>query len=69
VYLRRGRDRLRGRAEYPLGLVLLEVAGTLVGPVAWLRSRGRVRRLGRSASMISTASNDSQAGTVSSLLR
>jgi GT2 family glycosyltransferase len=50
VYLRRLRDRLRGRSEYPLRLVLLEIFGTCVGPFAWLRSRWRVRRLGRSTS-------------------
>jgi GT2 family glycosyltransferase len=71
VYSWRVRDRVRGRSQYPLGLVLLEVLGTCVGPFAWLRSRRRVRRLGRSASAITTtrSSDQSTAGRVPSLLR
>jgi hypothetical protein len=42
------RERLLGRSDYPLHLIILEIAGTIAGPSAWLRSRMRVRRLGRS---------------------
>ncbi len=49
LYWWRIRMRLAGRSDYPISLVLLEVAGNLAGPFAWWRSRRRVRRLGRSA--------------------
>ena len=48
VYLRRGWQRIRRQSEYPLTFVLLEVLGTLAGPLALWRSRRRVRRLGPS---------------------
>jgi GT2 family glycosyltransferase len=48
IYLWRVRERLLGRSDYPLHLVILEIAGTIAGPSAWLRSLMRVRRLGRS---------------------
>ena len=34
---------------YPLSLVLIEIFGTLAGPLAWWQSRRRARRLGRTA--------------------
>jgi O-antigen biosynthesis protein len=40
--------RLRGWTTYPIGFVLLEAIGNLVGPWALWRSRLRVKRLGRS---------------------
>jgi GT2 family glycosyltransferase len=40
----------QGTVPYPLSLVLLEIAGHIVGPLALWRSRRRVRREGRSAS-------------------
>jgi hypothetical protein len=43
------RTRRSGPNGYPLSLVLIEIFGTLAGPVAWWRSRRRARRLGRSA--------------------
>lgn len=49
TYLRRTWQRLRGRSEYPLSLILLEIRGTLAGPWALWRSRRRVRELGPSA--------------------
>ncbi|HEU4325548.1 MAG TPA: glycosyltransferase [Roseiflexaceae bacterium] len=47
--LRRLRDTLRGKSDYPIALTLVEIAGNLAGPGALLRSRWRVWRLGRSA--------------------
>jgi hypothetical protein len=55
IYARRGWDRIRGRADYPLRFVALEVLGNLAGPWALWRSRRRVRRLGRSAPKHTTA--------------
>ena len=49
TYLRRAWERLRGRSEYPLSLILTEVAGSLAGPWALWQSRRRVRRLGPGA--------------------
>jgi GT2 family glycosyltransferase len=46
--LRQLAGRLRGRRDYPLALILLEIAGHLAGPWGLWRSRGRVRREGRS---------------------
>jgi hypothetical protein len=48
VYTRRAWQRIRRQSEYPVTLVLLEVLGTLAGPLALWRSRRRVRRLGPS---------------------
>jgi len=41
--------QVEGGVPYPLSLVLLEIAGHIVGPAALWRSRRRVRREGRSA--------------------
>ena len=41
-------QRLRGTSDYPLSMILLEVAGNLVGPWSLWRSRWRVKREGRS---------------------
>jgi GT2 family glycosyltransferase len=41
--------RLRRRSDYPLSLILLEIAGTLAGPWALWQSRRRARRLGPGA--------------------
>jgi GT2 family glycosyltransferase len=46
VYARRTAERLRGRSDYPLSLLAIEIAGTLAGPAAWWRSRRRAKRLG-----------------------
>ncbi len=43
VHVRRITERLRGRAPYPLPLNLLEIAGNLAGPAAFVQSRRRVR--------------------------
>jgi GT2 family glycosyltransferase len=48
TYARRTVERLLGRSDYPLSLILLEVLGNLAGPYALWRSRRRARRLGRS---------------------
>jgi GT2 family glycosyltransferase len=47
-YLRRIYRRLRGRSEYPVSLILLEIRGNLAGPWSLWKSRRRVRREGRS---------------------
>jgi glycosyltransferase involved in cell wall biosynthesis len=49
TYLRRAYARVRGRSDYPLSLILTEIAGSLAGPWALWRSRRRVRRFGPSA--------------------
>jgi GT2 family glycosyltransferase len=54
TYARRTYERLRGRSEYPLTFIALEVLGTLAGPWALWRSRRRVRQLGRSAAHLAT---------------
>jgi GT2 family glycosyltransferase len=46
IYARRIADRVRGRTEYPLSLIALEIAGNLAGPWALWRSLRRVRSLG-----------------------
>jgi len=51
IYLRRAYARLRRRSDYPLNLILTEVAGTFAGPWALWQSRRRVRRLGPGARM------------------
>jgi len=48
LYWWRIRTRVTGASEYPLSLVLVEIAGLVAGPFAWWRSRRRARRLGRS---------------------
>ncbi|CAN5871189.1 hypothetical protein BH24ACI5_BH24ACI5_17790 [soil metagenome] len=47
TYAGRAWARIRGRSEYPVSLILLEVLGNLAGPFALWRSRRRARRLGR----------------------
>ena len=49
VYAARAYGRLRGWSDYPLSLILLEVAGNLAGPFALWQARRRVRRLGPGA--------------------
>lgn len=49
TYARRAIERIRGRSDYPLDLIALEIWGNLAGPWALWRSRRRVRKLGRSA--------------------
>jgi len=49
VYLARAWGRVRGWSEYPLSLILVEIAGTLAGPWALWRARRKVRALGPSA--------------------
>jgi GT2 family glycosyltransferase len=49
TYLRRAYARLRRRSDYPLHLILTEIAGTLAGPWALWQSRRRVRRFGPGA--------------------
>jgi GT2 family glycosyltransferase len=49
AYVRRALERVRGRSDYPLDLIALEICGNLAGPWALWRSRRRVRKLGRSA--------------------
>lgn len=50
--------RMRHHTTYPISLVLLETWGNVVGPLALLRSRFRVRRLGRSAPSPGAISHD-----------
>lgn len=47
--LGRAIERLRHRSDYPLSLILTEIAGTLAGPWALWRARRRVRRMGPGA--------------------
>ena len=47
-HVRRLVQGLRSDTRYPVGLNLLEIAGNLAGPLAWLESRRRVKREGRS---------------------
>ena len=47
-HLRRIRACLRPWSDYPLSLLMLEIAGNLVGPFALWQSRRRVQREGRS---------------------
>ncbi len=49
MFARRLYHRLRGWDEYPLRLMIAEIAGTCAGPWALWRARRRVRALGRSA--------------------
>lgn len=49
TFLWRAWSRLRRRSEYPLSLILVEVAGTLAGPWALWQARRRVRRFGPGA--------------------
>lgn len=55
VYLKRAYGRLRGWSDYPLALILTEVAGNLAGPWALWQARRRVRRFGPSAPYIAPA--------------
>jgi len=48
THIRRALRYLSGRSDYPLSLILLELAGNLAGPWALWRSRRRVRREGLS---------------------
>jgi glycosyltransferase involved in cell wall biosynthesis len=49
VYCKRTWVRLRGWSDYPLSLILVELAGTLAGPWALWQARRKVRQLGPSA--------------------
>jgi GT2 family glycosyltransferase len=49
VYCKRTWGRLRGWSDYPLSLILVELAGTLAGPWALWQARRKVRQLGPSA--------------------
>ena len=51
VYARRAWQRVRRQSNYPVTFVVLEVLGTLAGPLALWRSRRRVRRLGPSTTL------------------
>ena len=53
TYIERIKERLLGRSDYPLSLILLEIAGNLAGPWSLWRSRRRVRRAGRSIALYS----------------
>jgi O-antigen biosynthesis protein len=46
AYLVRAWHRLRGYSEYPLSLIVLEIAGNLAGPFALWAAHRRVRTLG-----------------------
>ena len=48
VYARRTWQRISRQSEYPVAFVVLEILGTLAGPLALWRSIRRVRRLGPS---------------------
>jgi glycosyltransferase involved in cell wall biosynthesis len=49
TYLRRAWQRVRRRSDYPMSLILVELAGTLAGPFALWQARRRVGRLGPGA--------------------
>ena len=49
TYVVRACERLRGRSEYPLSLIAVEIAGSLAGPFALWRARRRTRRFGPGA--------------------
>lgn len=49
TFVQRAFERLRGRSEYPLDLILTEIVGTLAGPWSLWRARRRVRRFGPGA--------------------
>ena len=49
TFLLRAVERLRGRSEYPLHLIAMEIVGTLAGPWALWQARRRVRRFGPGA--------------------
>jgi glycosyltransferase involved in cell wall biosynthesis len=48
------KEWLRGRMKYPLPLILLEIKGYIVGPWALWRSCRRVKREGRSESVVTS---------------
>jgi hypothetical protein len=48
IYMKRFKDRLLGQSEYPLALLLTEIAGSLLGPWSLWMSRRRVSRVGPS---------------------
>jgi hypothetical protein len=54
-HLRRIRACLRRWSDYPLSLLMLEIAGNLVGPLALWQSRRRVQREGRSGPYVPVA--------------
>lgn len=43
THFRRAISRLLGRSEYPLSMILVEMAGNLIGPIALWQSRRRVK--------------------------
>jgi hypothetical protein len=47
-HLQRIKEWLLGRRSFPLSLTMREIFGNLVGPLALIRSRRRVKKLGRS---------------------
>ena len=49
TYLSRTWYRLRGYSDYPVSLIVVEIAGCLAGPWALWQARRRVRRLGPGA--------------------
>jgi GT2 family glycosyltransferase len=55
IYARRAVEWLRGRSDYPMRLVALEIMGTLAGPLALWQSRRRVARLGGRAAIPATS--------------
>jgi hypothetical protein len=52
AHLYRIQARLRGWSNYPIALILLEIAGNLAGPWSLWQSYQRVKREGRSAPYI-----------------
>lgn len=52
THICRIKERVRGRSDYPVWLILLEIAGNLAGPYALWRARRRVKREGRSGRYI-----------------
>jgi hypothetical protein len=59
TYLSRAKERLLGRSDYPLSLILLEIAGNLLGPWSLWQARRRVRRAGRSLPYIPVSQRSS----------
>lgn len=68
-YIGRVKEWLRGRSDYALSLILLEIAGNLVGPWALWRSRRRAKREGRSQPYIPVAQRHKYPGLSHSLMK
>ncbi len=57
IHIWRTMEWLSGRSDYPLSLILFEVAGNIAGPWSLWKSRRRVKREGRSGTYVSNSSD------------